>query len=1161
MYKISYSFRWRSMPFPLQKFLLVMKLTLLLLTVGLLQVSAASYAQKISLSVKDASLESVFDQLRQQSGYNFLYSTKVLSKGKPVSISVQNEDFKTVLKKCFDDQPFTYIIHENNIVIRARTGDSTVISNATQSLNDAGMQNPDIVVSGTVVDSKGLSIPGVTIKLKGTSQGMQTDPAGKFSMKVPDANGTLVFTFIGYVTQEIALNGRTVLNVVLAEQRSSLDEVVVVGYGTRKKSDVTGAVSSISESQLRQIPAGDIGTALQGAAPGLQVGKGNGNSQPGTTPVIRIRGERSLNGGNDPLIILDGVPFAGSLNDINPDDIVGVQVLKDASATAIYGARGSNGVLLIQTRRGKSGKTVINYNGYAGFNHILGQYDVMDADQFLTFRKWGKINGTPLTSNGTPVYTGLDDPKLITGSLSVFTDPVELGLYQSGVRTNWQNLLYKTPLITNHQVNVSGGNENTQYDASLGYYHAGGIFPGQGIDRYSLKMSIDHKVNEYIKFGISTLDSYTVNQGQNNAANFTNNPVSQFLQASPFSTPYKPDGSLYTYLPGSNQNVWNPLTDFAPGARVDMDKRLNTFNTAYAEVNLTHGFKYRLNAGLQINPQTKGRFYASNTLEQLGQPNAGYNYNGTGYDYTLEHLLTYDKTIAKDHNINFTGLYSFEKNQTESNSVSYRNVLGDYIQYYNPAYASNITSSGDFAKYSIVSFMGRLNYTYKGKYLATFTIRRDGSSRLAEGKKWNTYPAAALGWNIDKEDFLANNKVISGLKLRASYGTTASTNLNPYQTIGLLTNTYYQYGGTNVNGTYPDPSNSGNPQLTWENTTTLNLGLDFGLFNNRINGSVEWYRAKTTNIFLYQVLPPTTGYSKILINLGETQDTGMEFNVSSVNLAGDGKSRFKWTTDVNVAYNRQRINKLASGVQRDLNSGFFVGQPNHIIYDYKRVGIWQNTPEDIALATKYGLVTSAAAYNNPGPNSIVGTVKVADTNGDGKITTDDKVVLGSSQPKLQGGITNRFAYKNFDFSILAYFNIGGLVRSGVDGSFANQLQGGGYNNLDINYWTPTNPVNYWPKPNVALSSVNYASTLNIFSDSYLKIRSVSLGYTFTSNPLKAIGAKSARIYSTVSNPFTFFSPYLKNSHGLDPEIGLNDLNVNTLTPATWQLLFGVNVSF
>jgi TonB-linked SusC/RagA family outer membrane protein len=1115
------------------QFVKVMKITIILWFVTILHVSAFSYAQKVNLNVKNAQLNRVLDEISRQSDYSFIYDAKLLKAARPVNLTVNDEPFRQVLEKCFENQPLTFVINENTVIIQKRVSAA------------AGLQSVPVSITGLITDEKGQPLPGVTVSLKGTALGAATDVNGKYSLRLPDDSGILQFKLLGYATQEMPVKGKTEISLQMKEVSSALDELIIVGYGTRKKSDVTGSVSSVSEKQLREIPAGNIGSALQGSAPGLSVLKGSGNSHPGAVPVIRIRGERSLGASNDPLIILDGVPFGGSLNDVNPDDITSAQVLKDASATAIYGSRGSNGVVLISTRRGKNGKPVISYSGYAGFNKVLGQYDVMDANQFLTFRKWARINGS---ASGT--YTGLDDPKLLTGSTSIFTDPTELALYQSGLNTDWQKLLYKTPLVTNHLVGVSGGTENTQYDASIGYYNAGGIYPGQSLDRYSMKLSIDHTINKYIKIGLSTINSYTNNRGLNI------NPVSQFLQASPFSTPTRADGTLYTYLPGSNQNVWNPLSDFVPGQLVDNDKRFNNFNTAYVDVNLTHGFKYKLNTGLQFNPETQGRFYGSNTTKQLGTQNFGYNYNGTGYNYTIENILTYDKTIAKDHVFNFTGLYSIQKTQSEANSVSYRNVLADYIQYYNPAYASNVTSTGDFTKWSILSYMARLNYAYKDKYLVTATVRTDGSSRLAAGNKWHTFPSAALAWNAGNEEFLVNSKVISSLKLRASYGTTANTSISPYETIGVLTGNYYNYGSTNVQGTYPDPEKPGNPSLGWENTSSLNFAVDYGILNNRILGSVEWYKQTTDEILLSQSLPATSGYSKIRKNIGQTQNVGMEFNLSTVNFTGEGKSSFKWTTDINVMFNRARINKLSSGVMQDLANNWFVGSPNGVIYDYRRVGLWQNTPEDQALAIKYGIVTTPAAYST-GPGSIVGTVKVADVNNDGKITTADKTILGSRQAKFEGGFTNRFGYKNFDLSVVTYFRVGGMLSSGIHGSFANSFQAG-YNNLDVDYWTPDNPVNYWPKPNSNLQFPAYNSTLTYFSASYLKIRSLTLGYTIPNHPLKIIGAKSARIYATASNPFTFFSPYIKEAKGLDPE---TNFNLDTNTPATWQMLFGVNVSF
>lgn len=1132
MYKLFHTTAWVAKGSMRFKFLLTMKFICMFLLVTIFQGKAASFAQRVTLNVKNAPIESVFESLTSQTNYNFYYPDELIKKAQKINLSVKDAPLTEVLKQCFSDQPFTYSINRNMVVLRAYTAEE--------------LQQQELIVSGKVTDEKGAGIPGATIKVKGTSQVATTNAQGNFSVSTVE-NAVLVITYIGFASQEVAVQGRKTINISLKPTEQELAELVVVGYGTRKKSDLTGAISTVDEKRIREIPAGNVASALQGSAPGVSVLKSGGNSHPGSPPSVRIRGERSLGAGNEPLIILDGIPFNGNLNDISQDDVVSATILKDASSTAIYGSRGANGVILISTRRGKNGKPVVNYNGYVGFNKTLGDYDVMDAEQFLLFRKWARVNGSAPNT-----YTGIDDPALTSDepTKTIFSDKTEYNLYKAGMNTNWQDLLYKTALLTNHQVGVSGGSDATQYDVSVGYYTAGGIYPGQGMDRYSVKLSIDHKLGNYIKVGLSSLNSYNLTKGINL------NPVSQFLQASPFSTPYLPDGTLSTFLPGSNMNVWNPLSDFTPGSLVDDIKRLNTFTTAYLEADLTRGFKYKLNTGIELSPETQGKFYGSNTTKQLGTQNYGYNRTATGYNYTVENILTYDKTIAEDHALNVTGLFSLQKTRTEVNDVSYRDVLADYIQYYNPKYASSVTSSGDFNKASILSYMGRLNYTYKNKYLLTATLRTDGSSRLATGNKWHSFPSAAVGWNLKNESFLQNNKTLSALKLRGSYGRIGNQAIGSYETLGGLTGIYYNYGGTNVQGTYPNPDAPANITLGWEYTGTLNLGLDYGLFNNRITGSVEYYQQKTSDILLYQTLPRTSGYNRIRNNVGNTENNGMEFNLSTINFEGSSPDSFRWTTDLNVFFNRNKISKLASGVTRDLANSWFVGSPNGVFFDYQRLGLWQNTPEDIALALKYGLAANENAYLN-GSNSLVGTVKVADANGDNKITADDRVILGSRQPKLEGGMTNRFTYKNFDFSFVAYFKYGGKLKSGIHGGWSNTFQAG-YNNLDVDYWTPENPVNYWPKPNSTLQNPMYKSTLDLFDASYLKIRTMTLGYTLSGKTLKTVGAKSARIYATASNPFTFFSPYMRDAKGLDPE---TNRNIEEITPSLWSMLFGLNVSF
>ncbi|MCW3093002.1 MAG: TonB-dependent receptor plug [Ferruginibacter sp.] len=1124
------------------KMLLVMKLTALLFFAACLQISAKTVGQNITLSEKNASLKKVLKQIKTQTGVAFFYDEDLLKKSNRVDIVVKNAVLEDVLTMVFEKQGLSYEIIGNKLItIKERV--PITIPRVVADLTIP----PDTTITGIVTDEKGAPMIGVTVIVKGMlTRSAITNEEGRYSIRASGNNATLVFSYVGYTDVSHIIGSAKPVNIKMKPKMTIIDDIVVVGYGTRKKSDLTGSIAVVNEKALRNIPAGNIGTLLQGTAAGLSVLKAGGNNHPASTPTIRIRGERSLGADSNPLIVLDGIPYSGSLNDINQDDIVSAQILKDASATAIYGSRGSNGVILINTRRGKIQKAVVTYSGYSGFNKILGEYDVMDAKQFITFRKWAKINGSVPNT-----YTGIDDPKLIANnSQGVFSDPVEMQLYLAGQDSHWQDGLYKSPLLINHQVGVNGGTETTRYDMSLGYYDAGGVYTGQGITRYTAKLSLDHIISKTFKIGISSLNNYTIIKGLNV------NPVNNYVQATPFGSAYNADGTLAKFLAGSNQNVWNPLTDLVPGAIIDDVTRLGTFTTAYMDITLPAGFKYRLNTGIQISPEKQGKFYGSNTTKQLGQPNYGFNSNTTGYNYTVDNILTYDKTIARDHVVNFTGLYSIQKSQSENNNVSYRSLLADYIQYYNPQYASSITSNGFYSKWSILSYMGRLNYTLKDRYLATFTIRSDGSSRLADGNKWHQFPSGALAWNIAREKFMANSKHVSSLKLSASYGTTANTSIGTYETIGSLTSNYYNYGGENVLGTYPDPQGAGNTTLGWENTTSSNLRLDFGLFRNRVSGSVEWYKQTTDDILLFQTLPATSGYSRIRNNIGQTKNIGMEFNLSTINAAGSGKETFSWVTDFNVFFNRNKITSLASGAKQDLANNWFVGSTKNIIFDYTRAGIWQNTPEDLAMAQLLGLTTTQAAYLT-GPGSLVGTVKVADINGDNKITAADRGVVGNREPRLEGGITNRFAYKNFDFSFITYFKLGGILESPLHSGFTNTFQGV-YNNLDVDYWTPDNPSNYWPKPNSTLQFANYLGMLDNFGASYLKIRTITVGYTLPESAFKLFKVKSARFYATASNPFTFFSDYKKLGKGLDPETNYN-LDVNT--PAYWSMLFGLNVSF
>ena len=1009
-----------------------------------------------------------------------------------------------------------------------------------------GNNSAPVPVSGTVTGEQGEPLPGAIVRVKGATNGTVASADGQFKISAPPGS-TLSISFTGYLRKEIVIGAenQTGLTIPLKVDNKSLNEVVVIGYGTQKKTDVTGSIVSIKETALRNVPVANLSQALQGQGAGIDVQKNGGNSKPGAKPKILIRGTRSINADNDPLFIVDGIPFNGDINDLNPDDVVSVEVLKDASATAIYGSRGANGVILVTTRRGKIGKPVITYSAYAGFVKNMGEYDVMDGPTFTNFKKWALINETP------GKYTGLDDPSFYTnGSFS----QEEVEGIKMGRSTNWQKLIYKTGMTTNHQLGVTGGSETTQYALSGGYYRETGIYTGQSFERYSVKASVDQLLGKSVKIGLNTLNTYSITNGENA------NPMGQVLRANPLVSPYDSAGVLMNaYVPGTASQVWNPLANDLPGAVEETRKRFGTFTTLYAEVNLAKGLKYRFNAGAELRNDVYGNFYASKTTYNQGTLSTSSNQTKMTLDYTLENLLIYDATIAEKHKINFTGLYSLQESALQSNEFNNNTILADFLQYYNPQYSANLTGKGKYEKWDILSYMARLNYGYNEKYLLTLTLRADGSSRLAPGNKYHVFPSVAAAWNVFKEPFLGDAHALSNLKLRVGYGSVGNTAISPYQTLGALSPLTYNYGSSNVTGAYP--TNVANPALTWEYTSTLNAGIDFGLWDNRLTGSVDVYEQQTRSLLLPQTLPPTSGIpNAILTNVGKTSNKGIELHLSTVNIqqAGNG---FGWTTDLNVFINRGKITQLANGVTKDITNNWFVGSPIGVIFDYKKQGIWQNTKGDSLLAKRYGQTVT-------GSGSVIGQIRYADTNGDSVLNADDRVIIGSNQPKWEGGITNRFTFKGFDLTVVAFVRVGGMIVSKMhqSGSFINTYQSN-YNNLDVDYWTPGSGENFYPKPNHANTNTPNSSLLSYYDGSFLKIRTISMGYTLPPATVKRIGVGSMRIYATAQNPFILFSPYRNKYKGIDPETAMgsgsgtgNQGALNVDTPGTWSMIFGINVS-
>ncbi|MBN9383931.1 MAG: TonB-dependent receptor [Chitinophagaceae bacterium] len=1014
-------------------------------------------------------------------------------------------------------------------------------------------QAPAITVQGKVVSPSGEPLAGVSILVKSRNTGGATGPDGSFRISVPP-NSTLVVSYTGYLSKEIRLGAtdRHDLSIALTESKNDLDQVIVVGYGTRKKSDVTGSITSISEKSIQDVPAANLSQALQGQGAGIDIQKKNGNSKPGQSPTILIRGARSVKAGNDPLIVIDGIPFQGDINDVNQDDISSVEVLKDASSTAIYGSRGANGVILVTTRRGRAGaKPTVTYSGYAGFSKWLGEYPMMNGSQYLQLKKWATFLGNPGT------YTSPDDPALLTVALA----PEERQGVAMGRSTDWQKLVYKSGVSTNHQLGVSGGTDNTQYALGAGYYSETGIYPGQSFQRYTLKLSVDQKLGNYVKIGLSSLNTYAVTKGP------SVNPMGQALRASPLVSPYDSTGKLINgFLPGSANQVWNPLADFLPGASVEKGSRLGTFSTFYVEVSPVKGLKYRFNGGAEVRSGTYGNFYARNTTNNLGVMSTAEDSSFQSTSYTLENLIIYDKTIAQKHKINFTGLYSFQNYTPQGTDFKYSNLLSDQAQYFNPAFGSNFTGRGNLLPWAIISYMGRINYSYNDKYLLTLTMRSDGSSRLAPGNKYHVFPSAAAAWNIIKESFMYSVRAVSNLKLRASYGSVGNPAIDPYQTLGALTNVPYNYGSTVTTGLYP--TSVANPNLSWEYTATANIGVDFGFFQNRLSGSIELYHAWTKDMIMPVTPPATSGIpNQILTNIGKSENKGVELHIAAEIIQARNSHQVGWSADVNFFINRGQITQLlptinttVDGRPADLANKWFVGRPIGSIYDYQRIGIWQATPADSAAAKALGQTIT-------GTKSVIGQAKIADRNGNKVIDAGDQYIIGTPQPKWEGGTTQRITYRNFDFTIVAFARIGGMISSAMFGAgFVNTMQAN-YNNLNVAYWTPNNPTNAWPKANSAQTNPTNLSTFGYFDATFLKIRSMSLGYSIPAGLAKKWGMKSVRFYATAKDPFILFSPYRNKYHGLDPEASgpksSTDptVTLNLDTPPSWSMLFGLNVTF
>lgn len=994
----------------------------------------------------------------------------------------------------------------------------------------------NITVKGIVKDNLGESVIGANVTEKGTTNGMITDLDGNFSLTV-QKNATLVISYIGYVTQEIAIKGNTNLNIILKEDSKALEEVVVIGYGTARKSDVTGSIASVGGDKLQEMPSTNITYALQNRVAGVDMTQTS--SQPGATMQIRIRGTRSLTASNDPLVVLDGIPFMGNLSDINPGDIKSMDILKDASSTAIYGSRGANGVILITTNRGAQGTPAkFTYNGYVGAKSVFSKYPIMDGPKYAEMRKYaGKFENS------------LDE--------------------SDDMNTDWQDLLYRTGMVNSHDVSVAGGTNNGSYSFGAAYYKDQGVIPTQNYTRYSLRGSFDQGVGKYFRFGLTTNSNYNVTKG-------SNIDLYSVLNNTPLANPYNEDGSLKRTVKLNSQDenfvVTRDVVENLEDSWLNEKKGFGTYNNLFAEVQCpwVKGLKYRVNLGLNYR-STKGGVFTGEGINSstADTPSTASLEHTETTNWAIENLITYDRTFGK-HQLNIVGMYSAEETVYTKSHIAARDIPAEYLQYYNLGRAEGTITvnpdNWDYQKSGLMSWMGRAMYTYDNRYMLMATVRADASSRLAKGHQWHTYPAVSAGWNIGQESFMDDLEWLDILKVRVGYGQTSNQAVAPYSTWGKLSTRPYNFGPTGyATGYYV--SALPNYDLGWEYSSTWNFGLDFTLLGGRLSGTFEYYIQKTSDLLQSVNLPSTSGVSSYVGNVGKTENKGVEFTLNGTIL--DNHNGWTWDASINISANRNKLTELASGAERDEANNWFVGHPIDAIYDYEKIGLWQEGDPYLDIL-------------EPGGN--VGMIKVKYTgeyNEDGtpvrQIGPDDRQII-SMEPKFTGGFSTRVAYKGFDLNVITAFKCGGKLISTLHHSngYLNMLTGR-RGQVDVDYWTEENTNAKYPKPGGIQSGDNpkYGSTLGYFDASYWKVRNISLGYKFDEQKwLKNFGIQSLRAYVSIQNPFVICSPFHKET-GLDPEtnsygnenvavtsgIQKRFLTVGTNAPSTRNYLFGINLTF
>lgn len=981
-------------------------------------------------------------------------------------------------------------------------------------------------IKGQILDETGESMIGVSVLVKGTTIGTVTDFDGNYTLEVPSGKNILEISYIGYKTKEITIGNNSLINIKMEPDTQALDEVVVIGYGTVKKRDLTGAVASMKNEDVTVAPTSNVMEALQGKIAGMDIVKSSG--QVGEDVSILLRGSRSIYGSNEPLFIIDGIP--GSYSQVNPSDIESVDVLKDASSTAIYGSAGANGVVIITTKRGKEGKATVNFDAYYGFSGSPNYKHGMVGDEWVNYQREAyKYKNGDYPSDMSALFGNQD-----------YTDA-----YNAGKWIDWIDEAsgYNTATTQKYSLSVSGGSEKTKIFASTSYNREEGLLSNDNLNKYSLRLNIDQEIFSWAKMGFtSNLTYQDRNQG-------VRNTFTKGLSSFPLGDAYDQNGKInHEYITGQ----YSPLGDFIEDQYVNNTRSTYLNVSGYLELSPIKDFTFTSRINGTLSDSRQGQYWGdqcnANRPSYAGSPHAAIT-NKNAWNYTWENILSYNTTIAKDHNIGGSVITSWNKNQNDSSLAAASGQMVDRWSFWRLASGASQHVESDFAQTQKMSFAVRFNYSYKGKYLFTFSNRWDGVSQFSAGHKWDSFPAGAIAWRISDEPFMNVAKNwLNNLKLRVGYGITG--NSGGVDAYGTTTQAYvYTGNGLTLNGQNSSftqyTGTYGSKDLGWEKSYNWNVGLDYGILNNRVDGSIEWFKTTTKGLLFKRTLPITSGLTgwgsplSIWQNIAETSNQGVEVTINSHNIK---TKDFSWNTTLSVTWSKEKIEKLPDG---DLISeNLFVGHSIKSIYGYKYTGIWgTNTPQDILEA--YGV--------KPGFIQI----ETLEKDGDGgvhKYSTNDRQVLGHTNPDWIVGLNNTFTYKNFDLSVFAMARYGQTINSDLLGYYTaeqsvttNQLAG-------ADYWTENNQGAYYPAPGTGSEQSTVISALRVRDGSFIKVKNITLGYTFPVNISRKALMEKCRIYATAYNPFIYVKD--KQLKGTDPETNGSDA-----FPTFRQFVFGVNLTF